>query len=352
MFRKLRYLLLVTPLSWGIAACQSGVEEPATGTADNEITFNPEVATRSSLVSKENITSLPFSVFSGMNNMVPQTDSKFHIIQNPEEVRYDPSSDKWVCKTPSFWFPGFQHSFVALYPADAPALSSTLYSESQLKFTYNYPTGNFNDATDLLVSTHRRNYNGGQTDPVRFRFSHILSKINVTVVYVSPPEASNGLAITDITFKNIPVRSDYAITPASINGDDNMTYDFEYPAGTLDGWAVAERGDLNISFDESGENSRIIPINLDPINIFSSDDSLLLLPNPDADTEMTITYKILDHNGSPEREVTSSVTIPKGWDPGLTYTLSLSITNRKILFSFDVADWIPTDPITTVVPRK
>ncbi len=350
MLRRLSNIILVpATLCLMATSCQSGADEPPTSRG-NKVVFATEVASRTTLVSNSNITDHSFLVYGDMKRIDPQPGDPLITILNGAEVSYDPSARQWSYDDTRYWFPEFQHSFVALYPATTPCVSARQYSNSKLTFTYRYPIDNYKDATDVLVTAHRRNYDGQNGGDIVFRFGHILSNFNINSKYTNPVAGAQPLVINEITFYNIPVRGDYSITPSPITGGSSMTYDFDPAPDTYDGWSITERGILKIEFPASGDEARILPPDEKTYSLFSNSDGLLLIPNPDVSTEMMVKYTVYDDGEW--RLKTERFAVPQGWRSGYSYTLSLHIDNRKVLFNIDVAEWEYTKEIETEVPRK
>ncbi len=346
MFRRLKYTMLVSAAAGLLTACQSGKDEPrSTG---NQVVFTTEVVSRSSVTGNSNITDHPFVVYGDMINMEGGPDHKILPVLNGDKVSYNASTGQWTYDEPRFWFPGFQHSFVALHPANSTHLSTPRYIDSELSFTYTQPL-EYTAAPDLLVSAHRRNYTDGKTDAVRFGFSHILTNVNVEVIYNGSSTDPTHITIDDITLRNIPVSSTYAITPAQILNDySSMTTDWVNPDGSQYGWTVGKRGDLVITFPAAAP--REIQSNGPGRKLFTDRDALLLLPNPD-DPDMRAELE-MNYTASDGEKNTVTAVIPVGWDPATAINLLVSIDNGKVQFSFTVEDWKDGSTTNTTVPRK
>ncbi len=350
-FRRLIYLIIAPVALWMLTACQSDVDEPEVG--ENAMIFTPEIASRAALISQNNLTGSPFAVFGDMLPISDTDNSHLVKIHNATEVRYDGS--QWTYDETSFWIPGYQHSFIALYPANAPGYSDMTYADSQVKFTYSYPLDDYRRASDLLIASHRRNYyEGATTSPVTFRFGHILSNYNIRVSYVDPSITADKMVVTGVTFKDIPTKATFAVTPAPLAGGSSMTSDYVYDSSTMDAWTVDARGDLEIKF--TGDDVREISKDGEKYPLFTDSDALMLLPNKASDqktpvpTQMILYYTTFETpEGQPR---TAEITIPDGWSSGRNYTLSLTINKGAVKFSIEVTDWQPGSSTSTTVPRK
>ncbi len=333
-----------------MAACES--QRPEIHTPYGAMEFEVAELSRASVTTSQNITASPFAVYGDMTFNANQSRT---VIFNGSEVSFSGTANKWQYSDTQYWFPNHEHSFVAVHPypdaANAPCLSDIRYnSDSQLKFKYTYPTGNYKDAADVLAATHRRSYSGsGNVPPVRFSFAHILSNINIQVIYYNPSFDAVPLTVRGISFRNIPVEACYSVAPAKLSGNA-MTYDYVTDPESYEGWTITKRGDLDIKFPDTGDDSRLIPPDYAPHQLFSGSDALLLLPNPETPTEMTISYT--NYTGSERHDNTDTLSIPISWRPGYNYTLSFSVIHDKLLFSYEVEEWKFEEPTTTTVPRK
>lgn len=319
------------------ASCGSDSDPVMAGT--DEMVFTIGNVSRTSVTDQSNITQSPFAVY---GDMILKENSKSHplsIILNGTTVTY--SDGAWNYPSTQYWMPKHEHSFVAVHPAGATALSDLQYQNSQLTFTYNQPS-NYQEASDLLTATHRRYYDGGKTNDVRFRFSHILSRFGVEVTYTDPSISQDAkLIIKSITFKDIPAEATYNIAPAPLLGSNNQHDDY------TDGWDITKKGDLEIIF--SDDEAIAIPNDNKEHKIFSDNEPVLLLPNQDLEiqSQIILSYMISDE----DRVENASLPLPK-WEQAKSYTLSLKLIKGKINFSFTVADWATGDNTDTTVPRR
>lgn len=336
---RLKRLVLVPAVMSGLTACQSGADEPDGSGHGKEMVFTTEVLSRAAVTTSDNIISKPFAVYGDLNH------GSLIVMFDGMHVTY--SGNQWVYANTQYWFPGFQYSFVALHPADTQWVSDILYANSNLKFTYSQPA-NYKDASDLLVSAHRRDYAGGDTDAVCFSFSHILTNVNVLVSYNAPSTGTTSITIDDLTFRNIPLKSTYAIEPAPLAAGSSMTSDWVNDEGSLKGWTVNSEGSLEITF--AADEPRVVQANKGSFPLFSSDDPLLLLPNPyNPSLPAELEFNYTTNTGKTE---TVSAIIPKGWNPGTSLTLSLEIGEGMVQFSVTVDDWKDGTTTNTTVPRK
>ncbi len=345
MSNNLRHSFLPLLLLGMLSACDS--QDPQEQTGSSAMKFNVALNTRAEVMTSGHITAYPFAVFSDMISIDRTPESQYISIHDATVVRWNTSDRKWSYDNLQYWFPGFQYSFVALYPAGLSYLSDIQYSNNQLKFTYNQPA-DYHDASDLLISTHRRDYPGGDATPVNFGFSHILTNMNVEVTYNGSSSGPSSITIDELTFRNIPTKSTYAIKPAPLTANSTMTSDWVNDDNSQKGWTLNERGSLNITFPEDAP--RIVEANKGSFKLFSGNDALFLLPNildPENQPELVMIYT----TSTGEKETVSAI-IPTGWDPASSITLGLKLDNGLVQFSVTVNDWLPKEPVNTTVPRK
>ncbi len=340
-----RHIILSLILVCLMAACNS--QEPQEQSDLSSMTFSVELRSRADVTGSDNITAYPFAVYSDMISMDRTTDSSFITVHDATEVSYNTSDRQWSYNDTRYWFPGFQYSFVAFHPAGTQWLSDIIYSNNRLKFTYTQPS-DYEAASDLLISAHRRDYAGGSAETVRFNFTHILTNVNMLVAYKCFTSGPSSITIDNLILRNIPIESTYSIKPSPLTGDSKMTSDWVNDEGSLKGWTVNNRGSLKIEFPAGAP--RIIQANKGASRLFSNSDALLLLPNPD-DPDFPVKLELNYTTNTGQKETVSTI-IPRGWNPRTNLTLSLEIANGLVQFSVSVEDWEDGYTTNTTVPRK
>ncbi len=345
IFFKPTYHPLLTASLCLMASCASDV--PETPVPEDEVRFETFVTSRSTLTTNDNLRNNSFAVFGDLKSETAAASDAPLCIFNNCEVKY--TDGYWKYAHAQYWFPNHEHSFVALHPANASCVSHIQYSNNQLNFTYTSPLDDYKKASDLLVAAHRRNYVEGQAKaaPVRFRFDHILSNVNIRVSYYNPNKGARPLSVNSIAFKNIPVAATYSIAPAKLAGNFS-TYDYANNLSLFEGLTITGKDNLNIEFN--GADARNILPDGKPYDLFSGHDALLLLPNPDASIEMAVSYTT--YPGGIQHDESETLTIPVSLLPGYSYTLLLSLRDDKLKFSFEVAEWEVGIIYNTTVPRK
>ncbi len=355
MFRKTIYLQLIL-LTVGIGfltACQSDGSEPVNGA---EMVFTTNVLSRTSCIDNTNLTQHPFAVYGDFYNLddsdIDIEDRDFIKPYNGTVVKYDASLNKWTYDDLRYWFSGYQYAFVAKMPDKTISVSAIKYNKGLFKFTYNQPSS-YDTAEDVLIATHRRNFIGGHPDAVRLQFAHILSKINIGVKYIDPFVDENyPLYITGFVFEDIPTSANYAVEPAPLSGNSNMTDDAIYPDGE-EGWDINRTNDYTVKFPANALPSGDAITNDGKVHqVFTDDRALLLLPCPDEDINITINYTTYNYQTKQRDEKTATVTVPGGWKAGQTLNLTLTFVNNSVKLDYEVAPWEENTIIDTTVPRK
>ncbi len=328
-----------------IASCDSS--EPVGPTSDTAMEFDVAAISRSSETTSDNITALPFVVYSDMKRLSSTSDNDFIKVHDATEVKYNAQSKKWSYDNTQYWFPDFQYSFVALHPLDATGITERAYQNNRLKLNYTQPK-DYSSASDILVSAHRRNCEEGEKDAVSFNFAHILTNMQILISYKGPSSGPTSIKVDNLILKEVPVKSLYSIQPAPLTGDSKMTYDWVYSEDSQKGWTVESRGSVEISFPSAAP--REIQANQGAFPLFTNGDALLLLPNPaDPDSEAGLELNYTTNTGE-----TESVYAPlpaKGWEPGTKITLSMVIGASAVQMSYTVEDWKEGTTTNTTVPR-
>ncbi len=331
-----------------MASC--GSSEPDAPTARGAVQFDNEALSRATLTTSGNLTDRPFAVYAGLQSLNNLSDEYNGVtICDGTVVSYDASAKEWTYDDPRYWFPQAQYSFVAIHPANSRYVKNPKFYKDNFSFTYSQPSDY--SADDLLMAAHRRNYLDGPTYPVRFRFEHLLSNLDVAVTHKGDIPDTGPIRITGITFMDIPTIADYVVTPATLSDNAQMTSDYTYDDSSYFGWDIRSTSDFRITFKDSDQTA-IIPNDNVAHSLFSGSNSLLVIPNPAEETEMEISYVVYGSDGNPGPTTTETAIIPTAWEPGRRYLLSVIIVNGIVKFSVDVKDWEETDPIATPVPRK
>lgn len=196
----------------------------------------------------------------------------------------------------------------------------------------------------MMAATHRRMYNGNTPSsalPVKFWFSHILSRVNFQV---KNDGAADILKVTQIKLAGINRTGTFSIVPASLSPDSEQTDD------SNSSWSgISNKGTL------TANNLADIPEN-ETGSLFPDDNALFMMPQPDNKAViMELTYELWD-NGEKGDEYTLTAETPiGGWEQGKIYTYSIvikEITKKIYLGPVSVKDWISGSDNDVDVPRK
>ncbi|MDE6370696.1 MAG: fimbrillin family protein [Duncaniella sp.] len=322
-----------------LCACTSESDTNPSEGLNACVTFTAAEVARTSLIYNSNITGDAFAVYGDMvrTDIAGATSSATF---TGTKVSHNGSA--WVYDDARYWIPSNTYTFAALYPFAAPGLADISYQNSTLSFTYNYPT-DYTDASDLLVSAHRRIYEKSETEqaaPVAFPFSHIMARLDF-VANVSPAIGNGSVTIRRITMSGVSVQGQYTITPAPVT-TGNLTYDC-----SVSGWALTATDvttpalfsiEPDITLPAAGSDDdrfthRFFPLDSNP---------LLVIPQTlSSDVAVTIHYTVTAPGGSPqEMEATSylrqmAVATHGGkWEAGKSYCYNFTLgADGLVIFS-------------------
>lgn len=332
MDAKLTYLFFLSFAACLVSSCSSDAPENVEGSKGSEITFAVAELSRASVTTSFN----KFALYGDMKFPVDATGVPSGVF-NKTEVEYKDGS--WYYDGIQYWYPRHEHSFIAISPVSALETSGTpQYLNSQLSFTYIIPTtsgnevANYSDVADIMAATHRRLQDKDVTNTtVTFRFSHIMSLINI-----SPALDDNLMApdeymkIHRLELSGFKTKAMFNILPAS-RQSNNQTDD-----RVIDIAGHDMAGKLTIDFTEP------IKVTNDRKNVslFDNDDAIIMLPQTfgaDSDARIIVYYTINDE--STEKQLLLSLK-GKTWESGKSYNYRF-ILNRRGLISETTAitDW-------------
>lgn len=285
------------------------------------------------------------SVTSSFNKFALYGDKKFPVdnntvstgIFNKTEVEYKDGT--WGYEGTQYWFPGHEHSFVAISPVSALETSGApQYSNSRLSFTYIIPTTSDNvvtkhsDVADIVASTHRRLHKQNDSNTtVTFRFGHIMSLINL-----SPALDDNIMAkeeyieIIRLELLGFKTKAIFDILPAP-RQTNSQTDD-----RVIDVYGQEKEGSMSIVFSEPVK----IANDCKNVNLFESNDAIIMLPqsfSAGSDARITLYYTI--NGDSSVKQILLSLT-GKAWESGKSYIYRFTL-NRTGLISetTTISDW-------------
>lgn len=270
-----------------------------------------------------------FAVFGDIKKIDTETNEPGEITKIMENVAvaYVDTAASWkYCET-QYWFPKYEHSFVAINPS-ATVATNAQYSNSQLSFTYTLPTDQ-NRTADIVAATHRRYYEGGKAETVTLRFGHVMTQINVAAALDDNLMSKDGyIDFSKIEMSGFNTEATFNIAPApllSAQQTDDRVIEVTAQKGS---------GSMMTEFEEP---KRVMN---DKKYVSLLGDGLIMLPQSygdDAEARITLTYKI-DKETEQKR-----IEIPlKGqtWEPGKRYTYRFVIDRRGLRFEgTTIAEW-------------
>lgn len=292
IFKHIKYYCSCFLVGIALVSCSSSEE---LGEAPCEVSFDVQSITRSSLTTSENITAKPFAVYGDMVHQdLASKSPKRTIVFNGANVEY--KNNIWTIGEKQYWFPFHEHSFVALHPASVLSKTdaNTNYDNSQLSFTYTLPE-NPDDATDILMATHRRQYASGDTKVVSFRFAHLLSLVNVSLAFDNNVVSNDTyLLLRKAEFSGVKTKADINILPASIQSakqTDDITFDIKGQSSGTNNYTINFAEPVKVS------NNRTYVVLMNAIIMIPQDFT------NDTEAKLSLSYSINDDSSIQQLEL-------------------------------------------------
>lgn len=333
MSYKIEYILLTLLVCvLCLTSCSSDPESQALNLV--ELKFDLQNISRANITNNDNFKLQSFRVF-GDKKLVGSTSSPSTVVFNGDEVKYNSSTNGWEYSNTQYWFPKHEYSFVAVHPATVLSeAAAPQYSDSRLSFTYTLPSDN-KSATDILIATHRRECGedkSGTTGPVRFKFSHILSLLNIAA---SLDDSAMGedeflqFSKLELAGFNNKATLNVASAPLQTNGQtDDSVVEVTNQGG---------ESNLTIGFSPSIK----VTNHGESVSFFNDDDAFIMLPQTfaaDSNARFILTYTV--NGGTQERQVTVPLKNIK-WESGKSYAYKITLTIDKLELKVEttITDW-------------
>ena len=245
IFKQLTYYISFFLVGIALASCSSTEESDAVVSC--EVSFDVGSITRASLTTSSNITAKPFAVYGDMlHRDLIAKNSRRTIVFNGAQVSHNGTNWVYTNSDKQYWFPYHEHSFVAIHPASVLSQSdaNTNYAKSQLSFTYTLPA-NPDDATDILMATHRRYYSTLEEETsgiVSFRFAHMLSLINIELAFDDNVRSNDYyILMHNSELSGVKTKAEINIIPAErLSGKqtNGMVYDINTQNGVSPDYTI------------------------------------------------------------------------------------------------------------------
>lgn len=284
-FRLWRLFALALPL----AACTSEVTDETLPGSASPITFRTAEVTKA--VVDDNNPMREFSVWGWYGDADTQVFNK-QLVTNT-------NGTGWTYSPYQYWVAGETYQFYAVYPSTETLTEdgcTASYSDAGVLSITGFDATNGHD----LMTAQSGEMSGDNPQLVAFTFDHLLSRVRVRVV-----GEGGDAVISKATLSGIRTKGDY-------NGSQTKPW-------TMDG--------STHSFEATNVTATSIPSDL-----FAED--LLVQPQAVDGFQLNITYSLA---GFEETEDTKTVTLPATditqWEPGKSYTYTLTLTNDYIFFS-------------------
>ena len=360
MIDNLKYLVSCCACAFAglMLSCSSeDSESPSEGA--EELVFVTAEKSRAVESTTANLTSKPFALYGDV--CLASGESDLTVLMNGMQATYSGASKKWDYGTALYWFPNHSHSFVALHPIEAVNSTRTVkdvkYSDGTLSFNYTHPD-NYKNASDLLVATHRRQYQqvGGVTEkPVSFTFEHILSVLDIRIKYNEEQAYNNWnnrIVITEVVLDGINVSGSYKVRPDDLTAANARTGTDDHAES---GWSNLVsgsrtfRGDVYNVWNTGHMNQYgVNPGEFKPV--FKNTDALVVLPKAAGDVKLTITFQLYVNGTYAADHTLSTVLENVEWKAGQKITYDLRVSVGEILQGgCSVEDWNKISGLTETI---
>lgn len=348
MYAKLTYLFFI-PLAVCLASsCTSEKADNAESGKGPELSFAVSGLTRASVTTSFD----EFAVYGDIRR--PANDILSPVVLfDKTEVKYNETKG-WSYEGTQYWMPECEHSFVAISPSSVlGAGSAPRYLNSQLSFTYTLPTtgggklSSNSDVTDIIAATHRRLYdkdefvkddedesvNKDANNKVTFKFSHILSLINLApALNDNIMKNDEYIQFSKLELSGFKTKADFSILPAS-RLSNSPTDDMVIDVANLEG-----TGNLTIEFPEP------VKVLNDHryVSLLDANDAIIMLPQAFADgSEAKITLYYTVNDSSEEKRIILPLNNRGGaWEWGKSYTYRVIIDRKgPSIAETTIKDW-------------
>lgn len=326
-----RFNLIASAALCIMASCSGDDPSGLPPASDTAMEFSVGARVRSSSSDADILRLSPFSVFCDIYNSTLSAPVK--LMENVP-LTYNQDNNRWECSTQYYWFPSYEHSFVAVSPASVlnTVEAATGYSDSRLSFTYTLPSDR-HQVIDLFAATHRRKYasTSEKADVVCLQFSHLLSKINLSGALVDDDmNPDDYIDFSKIELIGFSTKGTYHITPAPLQSNQRTD------DRNVDMSGISGNGYYAIDFDTP---KRLVNHG-ESVMFLDDSDALLILPQTfelSSDARIRLTYTI---KGS---EYVNTVDIPlagNSWGIGRSYLYKFTISRWGLkLLGATIVDW-------------
>ena len=364
MINKIKYLIYGScTLALLMGSCSPEDSDPQ-DTLSDELVFVTSQKSRSEESTTDNLTQKSFAVYGDV--CLSTGEGNLTQLMNCREATYSSDSKKWNYGTTIYWFTNHIHSFVALHPLAAinktKTVSNVKYSNGQLSFRYSHPQ-NYKDASDLLVATHRRQYDqilGKSEDPVSFKFEHILSVLDIRIMYyeeLAYNNYNNRIEITQIVLDGINISGTYSVRPDDLTPSNARSGTDAH--NDISGWSDLSSGSATFKGDTYNEwntghmnQCSIEPDASKPVfkPVFKNKDALTVLPKASGDVQLSLTFKLFVNGTYAADHTLYTVLKNAEWKAGQKIIYNLQVSVGEILQGgCTIEDWNSIDDLNEII---
>ena len=215
----------------------------------------------------------------------------------------------WSYEGQRYWQNGQTYHFYALYPSD---LSGANYDSDGTLTIKNYDTKDQGTTADLMAASSTREYNGTNSEAVAFSFSHLLSRVTISIKTV-------GVEVT--------------ATDAKLYG----LYTTGSYSGSSDNGTWTTTGNVSGQNSPSFTNSTELTVETNATGYLWKD--LLLIPQNVHKLTLDISLQRENENTPTTYTLNLDSSVAE-WRPGQHYNYVLTVSVDAITFSnFTVDQW-------------
>lgn len=291
----------VAAMLFAVASCDKS-SSPAPSENCHSIAFGTPYLTKAVIESSEDMDA--FTVWGGTD--AADATNVFNA------TRVYKNGNIWDYDYPRYWVEGKSYRFIAVYP---DAGINAVCSKDGVVSIENFDCSMYGEeATDLMVATATRDYDGTNSEAVGLVFRHLLARVNI-----SAKSSGHNVTVKEISLYGVNYKGSYV----SSSPDDIWS-----------GIAVADES--SGLFKSSGIN---LTSSLESVNIF---ENLLLIPHYSLDNAvLKLKYSYYGETKEYESIISMRTAAVDEWLAGqmYDYTVTIPLNLSGIVLDVTVKEW-------------